>query len=437
MAEGSSLKLIIEKGPRAGETLTYSPGSLVKVGRVVRGNTIAIKDAGISSKHICFQFDNEISKWTLCDLDSSNGTILNGQILKPYAPSGLEDGDCIKIGELTSIIVKIGVESPIKLRRNPRRQGKPGAGPAAVVEKGVSELGLGFDEDLGRNEVNEPVGKRNLRSRAKKAVDSKNEVESLSSRRILRSSKKEEVSFIPKLNQISEILNVDAVEVTDYPVSLEPKKTRGRKKIPVQPPEDPDIDERKPAEVVPKGKRTNRRGRKGLQVEPLENAQSSGLEEKLNNPSGSSQVDEGNGARFDKFTGDPLEIVKDSGLGENLYTNNESAQEHVVEPQKDCEGKEVMVDESSLQGKEVAEESEYRKDGCEGIVKDTGPDDGQWLDLEKMTLSDFFDYLEMQLPKEIYDKSEKIISELKEKARKCHEFRVQRNENGKGKLVID
>ncbi|KAI3705286.1 hypothetical protein L1987_75521 [Smallanthus sonchifolius] len=453
------LKLIMEKGPREGETLKYSSDTLIKIGRVVRGNTIAIKDSGISSKHMRIEFDNELSKWTLCDLDSSNGTFLNGQILKPFVPSALENGDRIKIGELTSIIVKNEVESTVRPRRNLRRQGKSGAGggPAAVVENIKTELG--FDGDLGENEVKEPVEKRNLRSGVRKAVDC---------RRILRSSKKEKVSLIP------ENLDVDVAvgEMIDLSVPIEPKRTRGRKKkMPDQLPVDPGLEQAKPANIV-EPKRTRGR-RRDLPVEPLEKAQSSGLEENLNNANESLQIDEGNEAMFDKLEVNPLEKVKNSGLGQDLDTNDESAQEHMVEKlnnaneslqidegneatfdksevnslekvknnglgenldtnnesgQECCEGKDAMADESSLKGKEVPEESESMKDGC---------DNGRWLDLEKMTLGDFFDYLEVQLPNEIHDKSEKIISDLAEKARKCQEFRLQRNEHGKGKLVTD
>ncbi|KAL4555127.1 hypothetical protein LXL04_037738 [Taraxacum kok-saghyz] len=116
--ECSILKLKIDKGPRAGEHLEYASGSLVQIGRLVRGNTIGIKDAGISSKHISIEFDNQVSKWNLTDLDSSNG--------------------------------------------------KSGA-PAAAVESG---LGLGLDADLGENAVQ----KRILRPRAKRVADSNPDV---------------------------------------------------------------------------------------------------------------------------------------------------------------------------------------------------------------------------------------------------------------------
>ncbi|KAL4554075.1 hypothetical protein LXL04_039802 [Taraxacum kok-saghyz] len=125
-----SLQLKIDKGPRAGEHLEYASGSVVQIGRLVRGNTIGIKDAGISSKHISMEFDNQVSKWNLTDLDSSNGTLLNPNI---------------------------------------ERQGKSGAPAAAAVESG---LGLGLDADLGENAVQ----KRILRPRAKKVADSNPDV---------------------------------------------------------------------------------------------------------------------------------------------------------------------------------------------------------------------------------------------------------------------
>ncbi|KAM0042085.1 putative transcription factor interactor and regulator FHA-SMAD family [Helianthus debilis subsp. tardiflorus] len=364
-----TLKLIIEKGPRSGETLEFSSTSIIKIGRLVTGNTFAIKDSGISSKHLCIQFHNQ---WTLCDLDSSNGTLLNAQLLKPYAPSALNHGDRIKIGELTSILVNIQAESMVPQRRNTRRQGK--CKPQSQLDDDVGQsgkLGLGFD---GEKEGKQAVKKRNLRSGVKKDMET--------------SVKKEAVSFV---------VPEDVPENVDVSVQVEPKNTRGgRRKRTV---EEVSVDKRKAADVVvgPVVGRMTRARRKELLLE------TGGLEK---NVDGSLQVGE----------------VKDSDLG----VNDESAQENVAENQECCDGKGVMADGSSLKGKGVVEESECMKDGG---------DNDRWKDLEKMTLGDFFDYLEVQLPKEIYDKSEKIISDLEEKARKCHEFRLQRNESGKGKLV--
>nr|XP_043623181.1 FHA domain-containing protein At4g14490-like [Erigeron canadensis] len=544
----SKLKIIIEKGPREGETLEYDPTSVIKIGRVARGNTIAIKDAGISSKHICIQFDKQLQKWTLIDLDSSNGTLLNGLDLKPYVSSSLSDGDCVKIGELTSMIVKIGTEievvgpsdrrngkgvavveselgfgqgkavEEVAQKRNLRGRGKKveaavdeKANAVEVVQKrdlrGRGKKGVdverekaAVEEDLQKSDlrgrgkrgvevesekavVEQDVQKRDLRARGKRGVDVKIQVESLSTKRVLRSSKK------------GENVNVDVREMgEDVYVLTESKKTRGgRKKLPVKVVEDSALDGGKLGEngVSVEVKRTGRgrgRPRKMMKVEPLEE----------NNAKEYVQVGEGNEGDFDKGKADLLEKVENLSFVENLDVNNESVQDLLVEKldtinecvqdllvekldtnnecvqddladklvlrQEDCEGngavvdgslvkspseiadvdkeKEAVVDGSLVKspseiadmdkGKELAEELEYSQDGSEGMVNDSGPDESRWVDLEKMTLGDFFDYLEVQLPKEIHEKIEKINSDLRETARKCHELRLQADENRKG-----
>ncbi|GKC68677.1 FHA domain-containing protein-like protein [Tanacetum coccineum] len=399
----TNIKLIIEKGPKEGESIEYKSNKLIKIGRVARGNTFQIKESGISSNHISIHFDNHLIKWMLTDLDSSNGTFLNAQKLQPHVATALNDGDCIKIGELTAIIVKIGMvaEPVVELRRNPRRQGRS----KPVVEK-ISEIGL--DDKLGESVVEEGVGKRNLRGRGKKALDTKNVVESASSERILRSSKKaEKVTEVPELSKIPE-------ETTDVVVAVEPKNTRGRKKklLPVDVSEGTGLDEQKLAEAVPVAGRRTRRGRMAVAVEPLKNVESSVVEENVNDGNETIRVDEGNEA------------------------NNEPSQDQVVEKlvlmEEGRDGMESVAGGSSVKGsskvadvdkgKKVAEELKSRQDGAKGSTKKTEPDSRKW-DLEKMTLGGFFDYIEEQLPKQIIDESEKIIADLEEKARQCYRIR--------------
>ncbi|GJU70549.1 FHA domain-containing protein-like protein [Tanacetum coccineum] len=335
----TNIKLIIEKGPKEGESIEYKSNKLIKIGRVARGNTFQIKESAS--------------------------------------------------------------EEVVELRRNTRRQGRS----KAIVEE-TSELGL--DDKLGESVVEDGVGKRNLRGRGKKGVDTKNVVESASSKRILRSSKKaEKVTEVPELCKIPE-------ETTDVVVAVEPKNTRGRKKklLPVDVSEGTGLDEQKLAEAVPVAGRRTRRGRMAVAVEPLKNVESGGIEENVNDANETVRVDEGNEA------------------------NNEPAQDQVIEKlvltEEGRDGKESAAEGSSVKGsskvadvdkvKKVAEELESRQDGAEGSMKKTEPDSRKW-DLEKMTLGDFFDYIEEQRPKQIIDESEKIIADLEEKARQCYRIR--------------
>ncbi|KAL0433441.1 UNVERIFIED_CONTAM: FHA domain-containing protein [Sesamum latifolium] len=163
------LKLIMEKGPLSGQTSDFRPGSRIQIGRVVRGNTLAIKDLGVSSKHLLIQVepgsDTGSQRWTITDLGSSNGTFLNDVRLEQSEPTVLSDGDVIKIGEQTSINVKFevdGAENEVgsrNLRRNTRRRGKNQVAELVVIDED-SELGLGVGSE---NNLGMGLEMRNMR----------------------------------------------------------------------------------------------------------------------------------------------------------------------------------------------------------------------------------------------------------------------------------
>ncbi|KAG1371369.1 FHA domain-containing protein [Cocos nucifera] len=147
--ENHILRLVVEKGPKEGEMLECKPGAITRIGRVVRGNTFAIRDPGISQKHLAFEFLRETSRWVVSDLDTSNGTLVNDAKIRPSVPFPLSDGDSIKIGEMTSISVRIAGEEAhtdaaaaaaaaaeeeeerTGVRRRGRRRGAPPTRPAA------------------------------------------------------------------------------------------------------------------------------------------------------------------------------------------------------------------------------------------------------------------------------------------------------------------
>ncbi|XP_048420041.1 FHA domain-containing protein At4g14490-like [Pyrus x bretschneideri] len=107
------------QGPRKGKTLEFIPGSKVRIGRVVRGNNLPIKDSGISFKHLFIE--SESGKWVLRYLDSLNRTVLNRSDIPPNTPVDLTDGNEIKIGEYTFVEVRIANYEESRLRWNPRR----------------------------------------------------------------------------------------------------------------------------------------------------------------------------------------------------------------------------------------------------------------------------------------------------------------------------
>ncbi|KAF8675392.1 hypothetical protein HU200_047758 [Digitaria exilis] len=120
------LAVLVQKGPCKGETRRGRAGAAVRVGRVVKGNHLAVRDAGASQSHLSLEFlKPPASRWAVTDLGSSNGTLLNGVPLVPTVPAPLSHGDLIKIGESTVLAVSISADegpapAPAATRRSTR-----------------------------------------------------------------------------------------------------------------------------------------------------------------------------------------------------------------------------------------------------------------------------------------------------------------------------
>uniref|UniRef100_A0A0D9VYI9 FHA domain-containing protein n=1 Tax=Leersia perrieri TaxID=77586 RepID=A0A0D9VYI9_9ORYZ len=128
------LTLQVRKGRRGVETRQWCAGAVLRVGRVVTGNDIAVRDAGASQRHLSIEFlPPPAARWAVSDVGSSNGTLLNGVSLVPNVPSPLSDGDVIKIGESATLAVSIAPDSDPDL--GPRRSSRQSVAAAAVVEK--------------------------------------------------------------------------------------------------------------------------------------------------------------------------------------------------------------------------------------------------------------------------------------------------------------
>ncbi|MCE5313711.1 MAG: FHA domain-containing protein [Armatimonadota bacterium] len=84
VAKDGSLKFSIQPGVNT-------------IGRRDGANTILIADAFISGRHADLSFDDGV--FTITDVGSTNGTLVNGVKLEPNAPKEVRDGDEITIGQ--------------------------------------------------------------------------------------------------------------------------------------------------------------------------------------------------------------------------------------------------------------------------------------------------------------------------------------------------
>uniref|UniRef100_A0A0D3CN88 FHA domain-containing protein n=1 Tax=Brassica oleracea var. oleracea TaxID=109376 RepID=A0A0D3CN88_BRAOL len=113
------------------------PGSTIRIGRIVRGNEIAVKDAGVSTKHLRIVSDSK--NWIVHDLGSSNGTILNSKTLDSDTPVTLRHGDV--------------EEEEHKLPPRPRRNNRRLPDPEERKESGGYEGGGGGGSCCGSGDL--------------------------------------------------------------------------------------------------------------------------------------------------------------------------------------------------------------------------------------------------------------------------------------------
>jgi serine/threonine protein kinase len=86
-------RLSIQNGPMVGRSYRFHQG-VTTIGRT-NGNDLIIAGRTVSRRHARLWFDN--GRWFLEDLQSANGTLVNGQRI--YQPVALNDGDVINFGD--------------------------------------------------------------------------------------------------------------------------------------------------------------------------------------------------------------------------------------------------------------------------------------------------------------------------------------------------
>lgn len=407
--ESSAISLIMVKGPREGETLDFPPGTTIRIGRTVRGNSVAIKDAGISTKHLSIESESVSGKWMLLDLDSSNGTFVNDTKLPPHDAFALSDGDTIKCGELTSILVRINSNEECGSRRNPRRK---------AAEKCTS-----FDV------MGSVAGTRGRRGKVVEVVSVVGGCNDtmLESGRCLRSRKGRGVkgdiaNQVPDCEKIEDNLDVGRGSENVNSVVNEPgpkittRSTRRTKNtvcvatdsVLGNVPENSCVG----GEVKAGAKKTRAgtRGRKKLQNEP---------------PPDCSTV-----IKFEHS-----ENVEQKSLGENKLVDDGEVEKNAnVEERGSGSSPQEVRDRDENQDVCIISE------GCEEVADGRASHDEDFLckaekvpDLKKMTLGEWFDYLETHLPRQIIDATEEVISGMRIKSKQVREYVSQQKiENCQG-----
>ncbi len=118
-------KIIIVMGPRTGETLPLKPAGFV----IGRSNVCDLRledDLAVSSNHA--RIENLGGQWMLRDLESANGTEVNGHTVSTMI---LQDGDMVAVGQTQfRFTAEVAVEAPVP--SVPVAEDRPAAPPAPV-----------------------------------------------------------------------------------------------------------------------------------------------------------------------------------------------------------------------------------------------------------------------------------------------------------------
>ncbi|EYU32535.1 hypothetical protein MIMGU_mgv1a006521mg [Erythranthe guttata] len=422
------LRLVVDKGPLSGQTNDFRPGSTIHIGRIVRGNTLCIKDAGISSKHLRIQVepspDPARRSWAVTDLGSSNGTFLNDVQLDPSEPAVLSEGDVIKLGEQTTINVRFEVSGG-------ENEGGSGHVEKLEVLDENSELRLGDDQlgsysNLGARVKNDKFGDLVDES----AVDGEK-----SRGRRSRSSKKE-------INVGKLIINKAAENEEQRVEKLAEDEEQRIDKL-----SEDEEQADKVAEVNVKlgrnfGTRSTRSSKNN--ENSSKDLGTSGVGVSTRRTRNSRKEDENIvEAVMDLDVIEGLKKPKGKRGRKKKIAETPVVEEEKEEPKLESEIREKEKTASEAGADEFVERaSSERKGDAAGLAGLSGvkiDENGKMVaDLENMTLGQWFKFLEVYLPKQIIDETEEMISEMKQKSKKLHQFKLQhKNAKDKGKTAID
>ncbi|CAF1794556.1 FHA domain-containing protein At4g14490-like [Brassica napus] len=423
------LKLAFVQGPRDGESLEYKPGSTIRIGRIVRGNEIAVKDAGVSTKHLRIFSDSE--NWIVHELGSSNGTILNSEPLDSDTPVALLHGDVIKLGECTSIVVNFETDAQVvkeeehKIPPRPRRSNRRLADSDPVPIESVEEKPTRRVGRPRKNEKKVAVMKEEEEEEEAVAVEKKGTSRARRGKRnteAVLDSIKLEIEDIPKVVEVSEMKRgTRSRQIGNERLGLEENVKY----------EDSVIEEKRPSratrskkeaiggdsfqelEMVLNQARKSRAKKKKTEQKPSESVveEMEAINEDVEEDERVDQVEIK--PRKSKVVGeeDINCSVGEFGEAENL--------QDAIDKERDCKRDEAVTETSE----EKAEEGSRNEKKVEKV------------DLENMTLGDWFEYMKVYLRKQIVDETEKLIEDMRSKSlRVRHHIAEQKQAKEEGSV---
>jgi hypothetical protein len=126
-------KLGILAGPRIGEELPV-PSPVVHVGKGSQ-NEVVLPDDSVSTVHARLEYEG--GHWRLTDLDSTNGTFVEGVRLAPSVPTPLFYGHSVRFGGVRMQFREVHDADPEAARA---RYAPPQAAPKVAERKGGFRL---------------------------------------------------------------------------------------------------------------------------------------------------------------------------------------------------------------------------------------------------------------------------------------------------------
>ncbi|CAG7878558.1 unnamed protein product [Brassica rapa] len=407
------LKLAFVQGPRDGESLEYKPGSTIRIGRIVRGNEIVVKDAGVSTKHLRIVSDSE--NWIVHDLGSSNGTILNSEPLDSDTPVILRHGDVIKLGECTSIVVNFETDAqveeeehklPPRPRRNNRRLRR--VGRPRKNEKKVAVMKEEEEAVPVEKKGNSKAKSFDLNPIKLEIEDTRIGVEISEMKRGTRSSRQ----------MRNECLGLEEnVKCEDTVIEEKRRPSRATRSKKEAIGGDSFLELEMVLNQAKKSRAKKKKTEQKSVVEEMESRNEDVEEDEKGRIETCDKVDEASKMLEQVEIESRKSTLGEDGEAENLQDE--------VEEEGDCKSNEAVI-ETSDGGCEEEGKAEQGSRNDKNVEK---------VDLEKMTLGDWFEYMKVHLRKQIVDKTEMMIEDMRSKSlRVRHHIAEQKQAKEEGSV---